>query len=246
MFARGLATRNTLRAFLLASAALLCSINFARATDVQLTHAGQNNSGNITGASSLGFYQFTIGALNGGGGLGTPGTLIQTFCISQNNFLTGNNFQLRDDLHNLPTPGAAMGALNAVRLVILINELYGNGTNAVINTYQSGTNNLYNIQQSIWLMLAGGADTLINAVDAVLAGSGGTLAGYISTHSGPTFVGVHGLDQYNSGQDQIYWTPGTPNYVFDVPVPAGAVLAGMGIVFVGGFNFLRRRKVVVA
>lgn len=239
MHARGLAIRNKVHLFLLASAVMLCSISTASATDVQLTHNDTHNFGTITGAGSLGYYEFKVGTPTG---IWNTGDIIQTFCISQNNFLSGNNFLLRDDLHNLPTPGTAMGPLNAVRLVILINELYGNGTNATINGYQTSANNLLTIQNSIWLMLAGGSDALVSAVDSVLATYGGTLAGYIGVHGGATFVGTHGLDQYNNGQDQIYWTPGTPNYVFDVPVPAGAVLAGLGICCIGGFSYLRRRK----
>lgn len=246
MFASKPATNRCLRAFFVATAVLMGSTGLTFAEDVGLTFAG-NINGTGVGAARFHFKVSTTSVT-----FPTLGADVYTYCISPSQFLNGTDlYKIRDDIQNLPTPGSAMGAIAAVKIAMIINEIYGSGS--ADTSLDFGAFNYIQIQDAIWYLIdsaTGANNAIVTKVNAIFT-TYTTLANYYaSSAAGTSIQYIHGLDSYgtggsNAGQDQIYWDA-NPNFVFDVPVPAGAILAGVGIFCVGGFNYLRRRNAKLA
>jgi hypothetical protein len=255
MSARGMSARG-LRAFLLVAGILFGTTN-ASAETVQLTY--QTVEGAVGGQAGL--YKFKIDST--GSSLGAQNSFLYTFCISQSTFISNPNglYTLTDAIQSLPTPGTAMGLLNSRKLAVLVNEVFrSGGTLASYNDNDTETGGWAAVQGAVWriinplstlpgsVALSNDANALVTTVTNLLASFGNDLNLYYASISGQKYY-IHGLDasagNNQLGQDQIYWTT-SPNFVIEAPVPTGVVMAGMGIVCLGGVNFLRRRKVVAA
>jgi hypothetical protein len=194
-------------------------------------------------------------------------TYVNTFCISPTIGLEGTDtYTLRDDIENMPTniPAiAAMGSQKATKVAILINEVFGSGSKNSFNNSSNSGAGWAAVQYSIWEIITntpqgpstGGLSTAVdnllghvNTLYTSLAGADALrLYNYFNNigNTNPNNKYIHGLDAAGNGQDHIYWTS-TPNYVIQVPVPAGVIMAGIGMVCLGGFTYLRRRNLVAA
>ncbi|MBL8823268.1 MAG: hypothetical protein JNJ77_11815 [Planctomycetia bacterium] len=256
-----------LRSLLLITGFLISS-SYVTAGDVHLDH--RSVQGQVGTAGKYTFTQIggspTLPTYGNYGGSGR----VETFCISlATTILDPGWYTTTDDITNLPTPNGPMGLLTARRISVLVNEvLNGNkfGTGDDYNDAGTPTNGWASVQGAIWRLInplaniPGGlavsdVNNLISGATTILAGYGNDLAAYYAGTGYLNNYYIHGLDAYklNSngsknyrlGQDQIYWDT-NPNFIIQVPVPAGVVLAGMGMICLGGFNLYRRRKIVIA
>lgn len=254
-----------LRSLLLITGFLISS-SYLCASDVHLNH--QSVEGAV---SSAGKYTFT--QTGGSPTLPTYGTYsggprVETFCISlATTILDPGWYTLTDDITNLPTPNGPMGLLTARRIAVLVNEVVAvGGSLSAYNDAGTPGNGWASVQGAIWKLinpaavLPGGlniadVNNLISSATSILAGFGDDLAAYYAGNTILSDLHIHGLDayqlnsngskNYSLGQDQIYWDT-NPNFIIQVPVPAGIVMAGMGVICLGGFNLYRRRKMFVA
>ncbi|HMP17886.1 MAG TPA: hypothetical protein PKD72_12740 [Gemmatales bacterium] len=247
MSARGMNARG-LRAFLLVGAVLLGMHSTSYAGTVKLDFQGvRNNGGVFTGGNNTtgpvtraGQFEFKAVVPGGTSTNFTNGQVVQTFCINVNyGIVDPDTYNLRLDIENLPTPGATMGLTNANKLRILGNEWsLGN----LVATVEA-------VQIAIWKIANGSGVSSTNAaVNIEVTNILNYLTSVVGTYNYAAiqYVAI-GLDSLTSGngQDQIMFT-NNPNLIQEVPVPAGVVMAGVGIVCLGGLSYLRRRKVLAA
>ena len=247
MSARGMNARG-LRAFLLVGAVLLGMHSTSYAGTVKLDFQGvRNNGGVFTGGNNTtgpvtraGQFEFKAVVPGGTSTNFTNGQVVQTFCINVNyGIVDPDTYNLRLDIENLPTPGATMGLTNANKLRILGNEWsLGN----LVATVEA-------VQIAIWKIANGSGVSSTNAaVNIEVTNILNYLTSVVGTYNYAAiqYVAI-GLDSLTSGngQDQIMFT-NNPNLIQEVPVPAGVVMAGVGIVCLDGLSYLGRHKVLAA
>lgn len=223
-------------------------------------------SGNHSWTTTAGRFHFKVASTTSpySNKLGNVGNNVYTFCLNPRyQMIDPGDYTLTNKLENLPSPNGNQGPLQiagATKLRILINEVFGNGS---LSAY-SGSSYWDSVQLAIWKIIgvetgipnftiSGVADTtsfnaIYNGVQSIYSNASvaGNYSNYLTYRGTGGFMYAYGLDSTSSGggQDQLYWST-TPGFVIDVPVPAGVVLAGMGIFCVGGINFLRCRKALI-
>lgn len=254
MFARGVAPRFGLRAFLLACAVTLGSFANAYADSVNLTFTGVTQWNGVTGVTNSvnnGGGQFNWNINSKTGPLATTlfptgVTKAATFCIETVQYTgSGVNYDIYTSIDTLPIPAGAMGASKAQKIQAL-------GSLMTFNTNFAGLFSAPTVQAAIWHILAtntlsgyatNNGDIVATNVNALL----GAITTELARIAGGGTVTSHfyGLSS-GSNQDQIVLVDNSGHSTTPAPVPAGVVLAGMGIACMGGFNFLRRRKAVAA
>lgn len=255
-----------LRSLLLITGFLISS-SYVAAADVRLVYSGVQGSVNYSGIGLAGKYTFNQTA---GPSLPTNSGKVETFCVSSASHLINDCwYETTDNISSLPSPNGPMGLLTARRISVLVNEVLN--TTGVLSTYNDNntpTDGWASVQGAIWKLInssvsipagviATDVNNLVSQATSILAGFSDDLTAYYNDRQGLGYTNyyIHGLNafvfnsngskNYNSGQDQIYWD-NNPNFIIQVPVPAGVVLAGMGMICLGGFNLYRRRKMVVA
>lgn len=255
------ASRACLRAFLLASVVLVASVSQTFAGTVELTFVNVTPGqivGNpvTTGNTQAGIFNWNKTG-NTTGIVGAPFTgtgTLQTYCINLGQTLqTTDTYTIVTGLAGLallptPAPSNPMGELAAKRLSILANELQaGKAFAGIVGDHVA-------IQSAIWNITRG---NFINDITGLNATQQANVATILSTLSVSVAASYNygaatrfaiGLDAFEGGQDQIIFVSASEfggNGGVVVPVPAGVVMAGMGIVCLGGLNFIRRRKTIV-
>lgn len=256
MFARGMATRNSLRAFLLAGV-MLVSGAIAQVQASVLGTLTVNFNG-VTGLSPAGRYDWTkTGASNGTVNALFPAGAgaIHTYCVDLQG--AGNTtYQVLDTILGMPN-GTPPGSIDAVA-VKKIGYLVETFTTGVINNYVpnggaltglANNNERHAVFQAVIWALANTqnyvfGNSLDTAKNALIANVNANYVAFnYNEFNSANLYKILGLS--SAGQDQIY-IYGNPEYLQEVPVPAGVILAGMGIACMGGANILRRRKAVAA
>lgn len=170
----------------------------------------------------------------------------KTFCIEVNEHISSGgtytyNFH---DLPGLPQDsyGAGMSVAKASFLQKMA-DMIGRGL-FTLHTYTAPE-----FQAAIWNTVFDG-DLLIESGVFRLTGLSNTrvddllseVNGYTTYDPNTAQYNFIGLTN-NIDQDQIALVTHA-QYLQELPVPAGVVLAGMGIACIGGINFLRRRKAI--
>lgn len=264
MSARSLATGKSLRAFLIACAVAYGCATSANASDVTMTFravtqwdgSGINQSYN----GGAGWFKWdTITGLSSptGTNVFSGVSVAHTFCIELNEHINYNNaysYVIKTNLSGLPQDsyGTGMGAVKAgylQRLATLLTSTMGTTYNAP--TVQAAIWNIVFATSGNELTYSGSSylpDISASNVQAVLTAI--NLLGSTYTATG-FFYGLTDEKDANGNnithfQDQIILVDVGGHSTPPVPVPAGVVLAGVGIGCLGGVNFFRRRKAVVA
>lgn len=252
MFARGFATKNCLRAFLLAGMVLFAgSTSQIRAADtIYVDYLGQNSSGGITvhfsPSGTMGSQQ-SAGCFNWRYISGSSATMDSIFdrnigpgtrdfiswCIDPTGLQDPSHFEVTAVNQNPPITNTI-----AQQLDNLVEKHYN-------NTDLNSDTKLAAFQLTVW--------KLVYSVSNVGNGIIDTLANqwYIDAQTAAStnnYSILYLIDQQNqtATQNQFVVLNGQGQTTPPVPAPAGVVLAGMAFACVGGYNFLRRRKIVAA
>jgi len=248
MSARGMSARG-LRAFLLVAAFQLVALN----TNVNASSLGTVIVGNGSQPDG-GRFNWTR---SGGTNSFIP-TNFNSFCVDEQGASAGT-YTIQDTIVGLPIPGSGAGtpitASNVGRIIKLVTN-YIDGASPTLTNLRALTTGSLTWQQAniafqaaLWQLMgvsnglnhAGASGAVRDYADAMFADANSSYSGF-TENSGP--FKVLGMTR-EGGQDQIIIMD-RPSFLQVVPVPTGVVMAGMGIVCLGGVNFLRRRKVVAA
>ena len=265
MSARSFATGMGLRAFLIACAVSLFGVSAAKADTVDLTFVKVSQWNGVTGVTNslnngVGQFNWTVGALSGGLAhtMFDGHSTAQTFCIETTQFTgSGITYTIQTSLLGLPYPGSGPGHITASKNLKLQALASLMSFDVLFKTHYIAPT----VQAAIWHIVANdtysytysldNGDILVSAVNTLLtAVSNEETALANNLHTAQTFF--WGLSSPSSSggsggnQDQIILVDTGGHANPPVPLPAGVVLAGVGIGCLGGVNFFRRRKAVVA
>ncbi len=263
MSARGISARS-LRVFLLSGLVVLAGFSQAKADTVTLDFVNVNPSAGVSYTTNGGtnWTGTTAGLFNWNRTAGisyldaTPGT-VDTFCIELNQYTGGGVvYTVTAALNTLPLPGGGMGAAKAQQIQTLVNAwktgaLAGSVGFAVVETMMQAT--IWNLLNESDFSTTSGNFRVSNdggaAADTTFESNVNSVLGYVSANwssYNPSTALWFAVGLTSGGnQDQITIVD-RPTFIQNLPVPAGVVMAGMGIVCLGGVSFLRRRKVVAA
>lgn len=261
------ASRACLRAFLLASAILLSGA-FSQ------LHASLLGTVKVgTGTVETGRFTWTRDSATPGTFNTTvipPGSVFKSFCIDTQ-YSNPGTYSIFDSIIGLPNPSpnannpVQINSSNVGKIIKLVerNILTTSDPLTDVKAFKpavlSQTQANLAFQAALWQLLGGingGLSTVSGATltyatnmynDANSGLGGGLYTTYTENSSSNKFkvLGMSGNFGSSSGQDQIIIMDRL-DYIQYLPVPTGVVMAGMGIVCLGGVNFLRRRKVVAA
>lgn len=219
-------------------------------TNVAFTLSG--NSGTPSWVNTIaGGYQWSAT----GTGTSFVGNTFETFCIEvrQNISIGGTyTFRLSSDLESLPqnTMGAGMGVAKAQQISYLVNAykqglgLYASSAYTAQNVIQAA---IWNILNETDFLTNYGAfrvkdtvsgNTYEDRVNAVLADVSAMYQTYNFNTSQWNIIGLTN----NTYQDQIVVVDHQSYLAFATPAPAGLVLGGLGLVVLGGYGYVRKRR----
>lgn len=246
MSARGMSARG-FRAFLLASMVLMggFSTSYAETVKLKFDNPPTQWDGVTSTGGSAGRYNWDV--VSKSGALATtlfPASRAWTFCIEQNQYISGGvtyEYTISPTLSGLPNPpGGPITAAIEKKLQALANLM------SQVQFYIDYTSVI--VQQTVWALVGGGSGP-----NATLNGQIAAMETYLSNPLNTATTKFFGLANGTGpngeiAQDQIILgtVEGGGFGGSIVPVPTGVVMAGMGIVCLGGFNLLRRRKTVAA
>lgn len=181
-------------------------------------------------------------------------------------------YRIEANIATLPLPGGGMGAQKATQLQALANAYKTGALTSILSPVASIQQAV--IQAAIWETVKETPSNALSGttgdfriqsnsspLDPVKAAFDTALANVLGLLNTSSFITANtGANQQwfalgltsdggvpGNQQDQIVFVTASEfggNGGVIVPVPAGLVMAGMGVVCLGGFNFLRRRKTI--